>query len=299
VACASGLYKTGARSGPCQRCPDARMRTAVGAAFRLADCDCAAPAWEPDALGPTTANVSCLATCAPGVTRDASGPGGACAVCRAGTYSSSDRRNCSLCPAPLVVSGAGSTERGNCSCPAGLLDNHGTDYVYVASVGAPGPDDLNVTRVCEGGGGGHEGGGHHACVVPADPALRLSSIALTPVANATLRDVTVRVTHLGGALTLYSCTTDCAAGRALPLDGLLGLLSLTATNLAGATLAQHTRRTARFSTRRVRNATAFWHVQAEAVVLRHGLRVGDALWVPATTPGAGSCEPCLQGLASL
>ena len=106
--------------------------------------------------------------------------------------------------------------------------------------------------------------------------------------------MTVRVTHLGSQLTLFACTSDCVADAQINLHGLPGTLVITSISLAFASLTRHTRRTAALS----HTPTIFTQAQAEQAVLRHSLRVGDAMWVH-MTGGAVSCEQCLQGVVCL
>jgi hypothetical protein len=187
-----------------------------------------------------------------------------------------------------VASLAGSTLAAACTCPAGLLDNRGTEYVYVASVGGLSESGVSSTAICAGVGSGVP------CVVPASPALRLRSLVLTPGAGATLRDVTVQVSHLGTVLTLFLCTSDCVPGATVLLEGLPGALLVTATDAAQIVLARHTRRTTSLAPA----PSLFTLAQAEQAVLRDGLRAGDALWAPAEG-GAVACVVCLQGLVCL
>jgi len=50
-----------------------------------------------------------------------------------------------------------------CTCPAGFIDNYGTQYVYLSSVGALSVTTLNETVLCQGFGDGVP------CAVAADP----------------------------------------------------------------------------------------------------------------------------------
>jgi hypothetical protein len=158
----------------------------------------------------------------------------------------------------------------------------------VTSIGALSEDDLNSTSICEGYGDGA------ACVVPANPALRLQALVLYAAANETLREVTVRVTHLGSQMTLFACTSECVAGTQIHLYGLPGTLVITSSSLANAWLTRNTRRTSVLS----HTPTMFTQAQAEQAVLRHALRVGDAMWMSAAG-GAVTCAPCLQGAVCL
>jgi len=284
-ACLTGFYKKEAGAAECSACVP-YATTVDNASTSIANCFCAPPElWEPGPVGPDIANGSCVALCAAGTT----GRAGVCAKCAAGKFKpATGTALCTACSAPLSDSDAGAALASECTCPAGLLDNEGTDYVYVTSIGALSEDDLNSTSICEGYGDGV------ACVVPADPALRLQAIVLYAAANETLREVTVRVTHLGSQLTLFACTSECVAGTQIHLYGLPGTLVITSSGLAYAWLTQHTRRTAILS----HTPSMFTLAQAEQTVLRHALQVGDAMWMSAVG-GAVTCEPCLLGAVCL
>jgi len=132
------------------------------------------------------------------------------------------------------------------------------------------------------------------CSVPASPAHRLHALVLAAADGEELRDVTVLMSHLGTVLTLFLCTIDCVPGAPIALEGLLGTLAITATGYSSATLTRHTRRTAGFSP----SPSTFTHAQAEQAVLRHRLRVGDALWA-SVEGGDVQCVECVQGLVCL
>jgi len=188
----------------------------------------------------------------------------------------------------LSASLLGSVLASACTCPAGFIDNFGTEYVYVTSVGAPSETDLNTTVLCAGYGDGLP------CAVAADPARRLRALVLTPAANAMLRDVTVTVSHRGGSLLLYACTTDCEANATIILHGQPGALVIVASGSASAALSRHVGRTVTLS----HTPTFITQAQAEQTVLRYNLRAGDAMWVP-LYGGLASCEPCPQGAVCL
>jgi len=168
------------------------------------------------------------------------------------------------------------------------LDNQGTEYVYVTGIGALSEADLNVTTMCEGYGDGVP------CVMPANLTLRMRTLVLSAAAGGTLCDVTVRVTRLGSELTLFACTSECVANAQINLHELPGTLVITSRGLASASLTRHTRRTAALS----HTHTLITQAQAVQAILRHSLRVGDAMWV-SMTGGAVACEPCLQGAVCL
>jgi len=176
----------------------------------------------------------------------------------------------------------------DCTCPAGFLDTRGPAYVYVASVGGLSESGVGSAAICAGVGNGV------ACEVAASPSHHLRSLVFTPAPGATLRDVTVQVSHLGTVLTLFLCTSDCVPGATVLLEGLPGALFVTATDAAQIVLARHTRRTASFAPA----PAGFTHALAEQAVLRDALRVGDALWASADVV-AVACVECLQGLACL
>jgi len=284
-ACLVGQHKASPGGEACEQCVQ-HATTAQNASTGIAACFCAPPElWEPGPVGPDIVNGSCVALCAAGTT----GSAGVCALCAAGKFKpATGSALCTACSAPLSDSDAGAALASECTCPAGLLDNEGTEYVYVTSIGVLSEDDLNSTSICKGHGDGV------ACVVPANPALRLQALVLYAAANETLRDVTVRVTHLGSQLTLFACTTECVAGTQIHLYGLPGTLVITSSGLAYAWLTRNTRRTSVLS----HTPTMFTQAQAEQAVLRHALRVGDAMWMSAAG-GAVTCAPCLQGAVCL
>ena len=219
---------------------------------------------------------SCLA--------DETGGAGACEPCLAGTFKhEKGPAECTPCLEPTSDSESGSTLSSDCTCHAGFLEDYGSDYATVLSVGELSPEDMESTKVCPGR--------PETCSEPASPAHRLHSLQLTATEGEQVRDVTVRVSHLGTSLTLFLCTLDCVPGAPIGLEGLSGTLTVTAAGHSTMTLTQHTRRTAVFSL----SHDTFTHAQAEEAVLRQSLRVSDALWMP-TEDGEVSCVPCLQGL---
>jgi len=175
-----------------------------------------------------------------------------------------------------------------CTCPAGFIDNFGTDYVFVTSVGALSETDLNTTVLCAGYGDGVP------CAVAADPARRLRALTLSPAINATLRDVTVTVSHRGGSLLLYACTSDCERNHTINLHGQPGALVIAASGSASAALQRHVGRAVALS----HTPALITQAQAQAAVLRYNLRAGDAMWVP-VSGGAATCAPCPQGAVCL
>jgi len=160
--------------------------------------------------------------------------------------------------------------------------------VYVSSVGALSVTTLNDTVLCQGFGDGVP------CAVAADPARRLRALALSPAVDATLRDVTVTVSHLGTSLLLYACTTDCEANATIRLYGQPGALVIAASGSASATLSRHVGRTVTLS----HTPTFITQAQAEQTVLKYSLQAGDAMWVP-VSGGTASCEPCPRGAVCL
>ena len=227
----------------------------------------------------------CVSSCLAGET----GGAGVCEPCAPGTYKPDQgAQACAPCPAPTSASLEGSTLAAECMCPAGFLDNRGTEYVYVASVGGLSESGVSSAAICAGVGNGVP------CAVLASQSHRLRSLVLTPGAGATLRNVTVQVSHLGTVLTLFLCTSDCVLGATVLLEGLPGALFVTVTNAAQVVLARHTRRTASLAPA----PSLFTLAQVEQAVLRDGLRAGDALWAPAEG-GAVACVVCLQCLACL
>ena len=142
--------------------------TAQNASTNISDCFCAPPKlWESGPSGPNVVNCSCVALCAAGTTSSA----GVCFLCAAGKFKpATGSALCTACTAPLSDSDAGAALASECKCPEGLLDNQGTDYVYVTSIGALSEADLNVTTMCEGYGDGVP------CVMPSNPALRMRTL---------------------------------------------------------------------------------------------------------------------------
>ena len=283
-ACLKGFYKADAGVGECSACV-AYATTQQNASTSIAANFCAPPeTWESGPLGPNVTNGSCVAVCAAG----SSGSAGVCPLCAAGTFKAgSGSAACSACLAPFSASLAGSVLASTCTCPAGFFDNFGTEYVYVTSVGEL-SDTLNETVLCADYGDGVP------CAVAADPARRLRALKLSAAVNATLRDVTVTVSHRGGSLLLYACTTDCERNQSINLHDQPGALVMVASGSASVTLTRHVGRTVQLSLTPALISPA----QAEAAVLRYGLRAGDALWVP-VTGGAAAYAACPPGLACL
>jgi hypothetical protein len=284
-ACLTGFYKAEVGASECLACADYATTAAI-AATSITACYCAPPeTWEAGPVGPDVVDGSCVAVCAAGST----GSAGVCALCAAGKYKpSTGRAACSACLAPFSASLAGSVLAGACTCPAGFIDNYGTEYVYVSSVGALSEDSLNETVSCQGYGDGVP------CAVAPDPARRLRSLKLSPVSNATLRDVSVSVSHLGTTLLLYACTIDCELNATISLYGQPGALVIVASNSASATLSRHVRRHVVLS----QTPTLISQVQAEEAVLMYNLRAGDVMWV-SVSGGPVSCAPCLPGVVCL
>jgi len=281
-ACLKGFYKSGAGAGECAACA-AYATTPQNASTSIADCFCAPlEAWESGPVGPGSVNGSCVVVCAAGAT----GSAGVCTLCLEGTYKPvKGSAACSACSAPFSASLRGSVLASACTCPAGFLDNFGTEYVYVTSVGAL-SDTLNETVLCAGYGDGVP------CAVAADPAQRLRAVVFSPTANATIKDITVRVSYRNSTLLLYACTSDCEANATIHLHRQRGALVITASGSASATLQRHVGRALQLS----HTPALITPAQAEAAVLRYNLHAGDAMWIPASG-GLASCEPCLPGLA--
>jgi len=284
AACAVGYHKSGVGEGPCVKCAE-HATTAQAASASIADCRCSPPElWEPGpAGGPDVPGGSCVSACLAGAT----GGAGACEPCPAGTFKPEQGpAACTPCPAPTTDSDPGSTLATDCTCHAGFLEDPGSDAVTVLSLGGLSLEDMDSSEACPGRPA--------TCSVPASPAHRLHALVLAAADGEELRDVTVLVSHLGTVLTLFLCTIDCVPGAPIALEGLLGTLEITATGYSSATLTRHTRRTAAFSP----SPNTFTHAQAEQAVLRHRLRVGDALWA-SVEGGDVQCVECVQGLVCL
>ena len=281
-ACLRGFYKSEAGARQCSACA-AYATTAQNASTDISQCFCAPPElWEPGPLGPNVSNGSCVALCAAG----SRGSAGVCNLCATGTYKPvTGSAACSACTAPFLASLAGSVLASACTCPAGLLDNQGTEYVYVTSIGALSEADLDVSTMCANYGDGMP------CVVAANPALRMRSLRLSAAAGGKLRDVTVQVTRRGSRLTIFACTSECVENSEIKLHGWPGVLIITSSGLGSAVLTRHTRRTAVLSV----VPTMITQAEAEKAVLRHDLRVGDAMWVD-VQGGPKTCEPCPLGV---
>jgi len=284
-ACLTGFYKSGTGAGECTACA-AHATTPQRASTNITGCFCAPPdVWGPGPVGPDIMNGSCVAVCESGST----GSRGVCNLCAEGTYKpDAGSAGCSACAAPFSASLLGTVVASACTCPAGFLDNFGTEYVYVTSVGALSETNLDETVLCAGYLDGVP------CTVAADPGRRLRALVLATAANATLRDVTVTVSHRGGSLLLFACTTDCERNQTISLHGQPGALVLAASGSASATLQRHVGRTVQFSL----SPTLITPALAEMTVLKYGLRAGDAMWVP-VTGGAATCEPCPPGAVCL
>jgi len=285
-ACSVGRYKAAAGDGACVLCLG-NTTTQEAASVSVTECVC-----EADFGLVGSACQACVRPAQklhPGNEAGSSSSAGVCTLCARGTYKpSTGRAACSACLAPFSASLAGLVLASACTCPAGFIDNYGTEYVYVRSVGALSETDLNRTEVCQGYGDGVP------CAVTADPARRLRAVVLSAAANATLRDVTVTVRHRGGSLLLYACTTDCEANATINLHGQPGALVIAASGSASAALSRHVGRRAVLSL----TPKLISPAQAEAAVLRYGLRAGDAMWVP-VTGGAAACELCPPGAVCL
>ena len=277
-----GFYKSVAGAGQCSACVY-YATTLANASTNITDYFCAPPdVWESGPVGPGTINGVCVAVCAAGAT----GSAGVCTLCATGTYKSvAGSATCSACSAPFSASLSGAVLASACTCPAGFLDNYGTDYVYVSSVGALSEVNLITTVLCANYGDGVP------CAVAADPAQRLRAVVFSPAANATIKDITVRVSYRNSTLLLYACTSDCEANATIHLHRQRGALVITASGSASATLQRHVGRALQAHT-----PALITPAQAEAAVLRYNLHAGDAMWIPASG-GLASCEPCLPGLA--
>jgi len=284
-ACLKGFYKSDVGAGQCIECVD-YATTLANASTSITDCFCAPPeVWESGPLGPNVIDGSCVAVCASGST----GSAGVCTLCLEGTYKPvAGSAACSSCPSPTTASLLGSVLASACTCPAGFLDNYGTEYVYVSSVGALSEATFNETVICQGFGDGVP------CAVTPDPARRLRTLVLSQVVYSTLQDVSVSVSHLGTTLLLYACTSDCEFNKTISLHGQPGELVIVASGSASATLSRYVGRNVQLS----QVPSLITQQQAERAVLKYNLRAGDAMWVP-VSGGAVSCAPCPQGVVCL
>jgi len=111
---------------------------------------------------------SCVSSCL----ADETGGAGACEPCLAGTFKhEKGPAECTPCLEPTSDSESGSTLSSDCTCHAGFLEDYGSDYATVLSVGELSPEDMESTKVCPGR--------PETCSEPASPAHRLHSLQLT------------------------------------------------------------------------------------------------------------------------
>jgi len=286
-ACAKGFYKEATGSGPCVACA-AHATTESDASTSISSCFCA-PAQE-YASGVTGPEVGgeCIPTCTPGSTGAATD----CQACAAGTFKPEQGPQiCTACASPTTASLGGSKVSTDCTCLRGQLDDRGTTYFLVTSVGSLREDTTLSTNLCSS----------LPCESPHQASRRLRLLRISPDPSAVLRNVQVSVTYGGTTLLLFSCSSDCAVGASgvleVALEDLRGAVAVQAQGFELMTLEEYSHRSAVFSPVLADEST---HREAERMVLTYDMRPGEAVWATdGTTATSVQCLPCLTGLVCL